>query len=152
MKPKRQVISPDLRERILAAWDAREGTQQQIAGRFVVSLGLVKKLVAQRNRLGHADNLYHRVGRKRLIGKEDEKRLQRLVREQPGATIEELHERLGVDCSPITVHRALARMRQKYKKKDAGGSGAEARGRQGRAGRVEGTNAASRRPKARVRR
>ena len=36
----------------MAAYDADEGTRQRIADRFKVSLGLVKKLLAQRKELG----------------------------------------------------------------------------------------------------
>ena len=40
----RRTISLEFRERILAAYDADEGNREQIAKRFRVSLGLVKKL------------------------------------------------------------------------------------------------------------
>lgn len=38
------MLSPDLRERILASDDNLEGTRQEIAERYGVSLGMVKKL------------------------------------------------------------------------------------------------------------
>ena len=41
-----RATSPDLRERILAAYDNEEGTRPEIAHRFRVSLGLVKKLLS----------------------------------------------------------------------------------------------------------
>ena len=47
-----KTISLDLRERILAAYDADEGTREAVARRFRVSLGMVKKLLQQRHRLG----------------------------------------------------------------------------------------------------
>ena len=47
-----KTISLDLRERILAAYDADEGTREEVARRFRVSLGMVKKLLQQRRRLG----------------------------------------------------------------------------------------------------
>jgi transposase-like protein len=37
----RKTISLDLRERILAAYDQKEGTREEVARRFRVSLGLV---------------------------------------------------------------------------------------------------------------
>ena len=43
MKP----LSIDLRQRIVQAYDAREGTKQQIAQRFAVSVGSGKKLKVQ---------------------------------------------------------------------------------------------------------
>lgn len=44
MKP----LSMDLRERILASYDAGEGTRQEVADRYKVSLGVVKKLLSRR--------------------------------------------------------------------------------------------------------
>ena len=38
----KKTISLDLRERILAAYDADEGTREAVARRFRVSLGMVK--------------------------------------------------------------------------------------------------------------
>lgn len=47
-----KTLSLDLRERILAAYDADEGTRETVPRRFRVSLGLVKKLLQQRRRPG----------------------------------------------------------------------------------------------------
>ncbi len=47
-----KTIAFDLRERILAAYDDDEGTREEVARRFRVSLGMVKKLLQQRRRLG----------------------------------------------------------------------------------------------------
>ena len=44
----KKPISLDLRERIVAAYDEKQGTREEIAKRFRVSLGMVKKLLAQR--------------------------------------------------------------------------------------------------------
>ena len=38
-----KTLSLDLRERILAAYDQEEGTREEVAHRFRVSLGMVKK-------------------------------------------------------------------------------------------------------------
>ena len=48
----KRPIALDLRERIVAAYDAKEGTREEVAKRFKVSLGMVKKLLAQRGRTG----------------------------------------------------------------------------------------------------
>ena len=45
-----RTLSLDLRERILTAYDAKEGTREEIAARFRVSLGMVKKLLQQRRK------------------------------------------------------------------------------------------------------
>jgi len=45
-----KTLSVDLRERILASYDAREGTREETADRYRVSLGMVKKLLQQRRK------------------------------------------------------------------------------------------------------
>ena len=45
-----RTVSVDLRERILDAYDQAEGNREEIAHRYRVSLGLVKKLLQQRRR------------------------------------------------------------------------------------------------------
>jgi hypothetical protein len=47
-----KTLSLDLRERILASYDNLEGTRQEIADRYRVYLGMVKKLLQQRRRTG----------------------------------------------------------------------------------------------------
>jgi len=44
-----KTLSLDLRERIMEVYDAGQGTREEIAGRFRVSLGMVKKLLQQRS-------------------------------------------------------------------------------------------------------
>ena len=44
------TISVDLRQRILASYDQGEGTREDIAKRFRVSVGFVAKLLSQRRR------------------------------------------------------------------------------------------------------
>jgi transposase len=42
-------LSQDLREKIIQVWEAGEQTRAEIARRFIVSEGRVKKLIARRN-------------------------------------------------------------------------------------------------------
>ena len=73
MKP----YSMDLRERVVAACDAREGTRGQIAKRFGVSERWMRRL------------------------------LQRLVQRRPDATLRELKEGLKVKMTDRALLRAL---------------------------------------------
>ncbi len=61
------TLSLDLRQRILASYDNDEGTREQIARRFRVSLGMVKKLLQQRRRTGCIKPRHHLAGRKPII-------------------------------------------------------------------------------------
>ncbi len=103
-----KTTSLDLRERILAAYDADEGTREEIAWRFRVSLGLVKKLLQQRRHSGEIGARHHRSGRKPLLLEHHRQRLRRLVAEKPDRTLEQLREALGLACTLPTIHYALA--------------------------------------------
>jgi len=105
-----KALSLDIRERIVAAYDAGCLTRQQVADRFMVSTGLVKKLLAQRKKLGHIRSLSHRAGRKPSLAKEDRERLRALVDQTPDSTLKGLRNALGVDCSISTIHNMLREM------------------------------------------
>jgi transposase len=111
------ALSTDLRQRILSVWDEGMHTRHEVADRFQVSLGMVKKLIQQRTHQGSIENLYHRVGRKRLIKDDLEQRLKTLVGEHPDATLAELREKLALTCSLATIHNTLKRLGWSYKKK-----------------------------------
>ena len=111
------AFSMDLRTRILAAYDAGEGTRQKIAERFRVSLGMVKKLLQQRRNTGDIGNRHNRAGRKPKITAEHRRRLEDLVRQSPDLTLEELREALGLDCSVPAIYYALESMGLSLKKR-----------------------------------
>ena len=60
-------LSMDLRERIVAAYEAKEGSQAEIGRRFSVSGRVVGKLVQQKRELGTLEPQIHRRGRKPAI-------------------------------------------------------------------------------------
>jgi transposase len=111
------AISTDLRQRILDVYAEGMHTRQEVADRFQVSLGMVKKLIQQQKHLGSIENLYSRVGRKRFFTGDLEERLKDLVAKRPDATLEELRKELGVECDASTIHRALRRLGRSFKKK-----------------------------------
>jgi len=110
-------LSLDLRERIVAAYDAEQGTREEIGRRFRVSLGMVKKLLAQRRRLGLIGSLRYRCGRKPKIGAEHRERLRQLLSQRPGLTLEQMRRALAVECTLAAIHHALGTMGLGYKKK-----------------------------------
>lgn len=89
----------DLRERILAAYDKGASTREEVARRFEVSLGMVKKLLQQRRRLQDIGPQYHRCGRKARITKAHQSQMRALLARQPDLTLAELREALGLDCT-----------------------------------------------------
>ena len=59
-----QVYGDDLRRKFLTVYDQGEETLEELASRFLVSVGWVKKISAQRNRTGQAERIRHQMGRK----------------------------------------------------------------------------------------
>lgn len=114
MKP---ALSLDLRERIVAAYDAKEGTREEVAKRFRVSVGMVKKLLMQRSRTGDLRARYRYCGRKAKLQPEQGARLQALVQKEPDLTLVEIKERLGLSCTIGAIHWVMARLGLTYKKR-----------------------------------
>lgn len=111
------TLSNDLRERIVAAYDRGDGTRQQIADRYNVSLGMVKKLLQQRRLTGDIASRHRYSGRKPKITAKHQQHLNRLVGEWPDMTLEELREEIGVKCTLPAIHYALRRMGRSLKKR-----------------------------------
>lgn len=107
----------DLRERILIAYDTGQFTRQEVADRFLVSLGMVKKLLSQRQSSGDIAPRHHHAGRKPKITADHQRQLQEWVQEQPDLTLEELRARLGVDCTLPAIHYVLKALGLSYKKR-----------------------------------
>ena len=107
----------DLRERILAAYDRGEGTRAQVAERFCVSLGMVKKLIQQRRHTGDIAPRYHRCGRKPRILASHRAAMEDLLVKKPDMTLAEIRAALDLDCSLSAIHYVLSDMGLTYKKR-----------------------------------
>lgn len=103
----------ELRDRVLAAYDRGMQTAQ-IAEVFQVSRAWARR-VKQRWR-DHGEKTPRAMGGVRVV-KIDLERLRELVQQQPDATIKQLHQRLGIQCSESAVGMALQRLRLSYKKR-----------------------------------
>lgn len=112
-----KTISLDWRERILAAYDAGEGTREAVASRFRVSLGLVKKLLQQRRRTGDVRPQHHRSGRKPGPVARQQHQLRALVEQKPDLTLKELRAAAGLHCTLPAIHYVLLRLGLTYKKR-----------------------------------
>lgn len=105
-----RTLSLDLRERILDSYDQREGSRHEVAQRFRVSLGMVKKLLQQRRHTGDIGARHHRSGRKPLILALHRNRMRVLLGQKPDLTLKELREALALECSLPAIHYALQKM------------------------------------------
>ena len=115
-----RTLSLDLRERILAAYDAGDATREMVAARFCVSLGMVKKLLAQRRRLGEIGPLHHRTGRKPRILPFHREQFRRHLAARPDMTLAELRSATGLDCTLPAIHYALSDLGLTFKKRRSG--------------------------------
>ena len=113
----RKPISVDLRERIVEAYEGKEGTREEVAKRFKVSLGMVKKLLQQQSRTGDLRPRYRFCGRKAKLLPEHGGALKALVAKEPDVTLVEMKARLGLGCTVAAIHQVLAKLGLTYKKR-----------------------------------
>jgi transposase len=112
-----RTLSLDLRERILTSYDRKEGTRLDIAVRYRVSLGMVKKLLQQRRRTGDIRPRHYRSGRKPLILPGHQQQMRVLLGRKPDLTLKELRQAVALNCTLPAIHYALQRLGLTYKKR-----------------------------------
>jgi transposase len=113
MKP----YSLDLRQRVAAAVDRREGTWREIAARFSVSVSFVARLLRHRRQTNSLAPRPHGGGHPAAFSVADRNRLRQFVQEQADATLAELRQHLGSTCSLTALWRTLRQLRLTRKKK-----------------------------------
>lgn len=109
------AYSMDLRRRVLADCDAGLPTKQ-VALKYSVSRTWVRWLKQRRRETGSIEP-GRPTGRPRKI---DRDKLAALVQQFPDATLVELRDKLGIECSPTAIWMALHAMRITFKKNAAG--------------------------------
>ena len=141
-----RTLSVDLRERILCSYDNGEGTRDQIAHRFRVSLGMVKKLLQQRRRTGDIGPRHRFAGRKPMIVATHRSQIRSMLSKKSDLTLKELREAMALKCSLQAIHIVLGKMGLTYKKRRFAPASKTGRTSRGRAGSGGGGRAASTRP------
>jgi transposase len=116
-----KAYSDDLRCKLLAAFDAGQGSLRVLAERFSVSYDYAKKISAQRLRTGQPGRVEQRSrGRISRVTPAVEAELLRLLREQPDRVLVELQRDLsespGVVLSRAHLWRVLKRLGLRLKK------------------------------------
>ena len=109
-------LSLDLRERIVAAYLAGEGTQAEIGSRFAVTGQVVGKLVRQFEELGTLEPQTHLRGRRPAISGKKLEQLKAHLEKHPDATVLERHKALRLKCSQKTLWQTLRKLGWRYKK------------------------------------
>lgn len=141
-----RTTSLDLRERILAAYDHDEGTRPEIARRFRVSLGLVKKLLQQRRRTGDIAPRHRFSGRKPMIVASHRQQLRTLLAKKNDLSLQELRQATQLKCSLQAIHVVLGKMGLTYKKRRSAPASRTVRTLPGRAGAGANSRRAGTRP------
>jgi len=109
--------SIDVRQRIVAAVAAGGHSLRALAELFCVDLSTIVRLLRRFRATGSVEPKPHAGGPRPKLDAQATARLLELVRQQPDATLAELRDRLGVDCSIPTIFRTLARNGITRKKK-----------------------------------
>jgi transposase len=112
-----KALSEDLRERILKVYDRGESTREQVAERFGVSLGMVKKLLARQRQGLPIGARYDRCGRKPKIEERHRQALRQKLAEKPDLTLEQLRQAVALDCTLPAIHYVLMDLGLTYKKR-----------------------------------
>ena len=112
-----KTTSMDLRRRIVETYDEGKWTQEEVAKRFRVSVGMVKKLLQQRRRTGEIGARHRFSGRKARLLPERGQELKALVAKHPDLTLAEIKARLSLACTIPAIHQVLAKLGLTYKKR-----------------------------------
>jgi len=112
-----RLLSLDLRQRILDTYDRKEGTRIEVAHRFRVSLGMVKKLLQQRKRTGDIAPRHRFCGRKPMIVATHRHQIRALLANKNDLTLRKLRQAMGLPCSLQAIHVLLGKMGLTYKKR-----------------------------------
>lgn len=97
----------DLRERVVGACDAREGSREHIAKRFGVSTAWIRRLLQRRRATGSIAPRPQNAGRKRGLDDRQMKNLKSWVRKHPDATLKEIQAVMALSNSIAALDRAL---------------------------------------------
>lgn len=93
-----QAYGDDLRRKFLTAYDQGEETLEELASRFLVSVGWAKKVSAQRNRTGQAERIRHQPGRKPHADLEAQRKVTGWIGAKPDLTLSEIQIRLSAEA------------------------------------------------------
>ena len=112
--------STDLRQRILVAYQADEGSQRALAQRFKVSLSFVRDLLRRYRESGDIKPRGHGGGNQPKLSAVHLEKVQQFLEKNNDLFLHELCEQLeghcGVSVSVTTMHRAVQQLNLSVKK------------------------------------
>lgn len=118
------AYSVDLRQRIIDAYEAKEGSQRQLAERFKVSLSFVRDLMRRYREQKTVKPKPHGGGAVIKLGVEEQALIGEWIKQQPDLLLRELCERLeqerSIRVGISTLWRTLEQMNLSVKKNVSG--------------------------------
>ncbi len=112
--------SIDLRKKIVAAYENKEGSMQKLADRFKVSTNFVADLLKRVKQSGQVAPKAHGGGHPRSVKAQGETFLKDLIENQPDLILEEIRDEYNEHFDPVsrsTIDRTLTRLKLTRKKK-----------------------------------
>lgn len=113
--------SGDLRRRVISAWEAKEGSQRQLAQRFKVSLSFVRNLLRRYQDCGETEAKQRGGYQKPIIQNEHLSIIKSFIEGKNDLVLWELCDRFeehtGIRVSVTTMHRAVEKLDLRVKKK-----------------------------------
>ena len=116
-KESMKAYSMDLRERVLRAWQQKQGSQREIAKTFGVSLSWLEGFLRRYRKTNSIAPLAQGGDHCSIFKGENLERLEQAVSEHPDATLNELKQLCGAKCTPPTIWRALKNLGLTRKKR-----------------------------------
>jgi transposase len=114
-----KIASGEVRQRAIAAYETRQGTQTQVAKLYGIDISTFQRWLKRYRESGRAEPL-PRGHNPPALDAVQMQQLDALVRHTPDATLQQLRELLGVCCSTVAIHNALKRLGYRYKKNATG--------------------------------
>lgn len=115
------AYSIDLRQRILSAWQSKEGSQRELAKRFKVSLAFIRDFLKRYRETGEIAARKQGGDQRSKIKGKDQDLLHEIVSKQNDIYLREiqseLRDRRGIDVSISSLCRTLKRKKLVRKKK-----------------------------------
>jgi len=114
------VYSLDLRKKIFSAWQAKEGSQRELAKRFNVSLSFIRDLSSQYRKTGEITPKPQGGDRRSKLKEKEKELLKKIIEEKNDIYLEEIQKKIqeqtGIEVSVSSLCRTLKKMQLRRKK------------------------------------
>ena len=114
------VYSLDLRKKRFSAWQAKEGSQRELAKRFNVSLSFIRDLSSQYRKTGEITPKQQGGDRRSKLKEKEKELLKKIIEEKNDIYLEEIQKKIqeqtGIEVSVSSLCRTLQKMQLRRKK------------------------------------